>query len=159
MKEQAAARAAQLLRQTRVTALGTVDAGAPGVSLAPYALVPAPLALLVLVSGLSAHTRHMLADPRVALLVAEPEREDANVHALARVLMQGEARPLRAGDPDYAAARSAYESRFPAMSSLFELGDFALFAIRPTSVRVVSGFAQAASITPAALAEALAVPG
>ena len=43
------------------------------------------------------------------------------------------------------------------MTQLFALGDFALFAIEPETVRVVAGFAQAATITPARLADALAV--
>jgi putative heme iron utilization protein len=42
------------------------------------------------------------------------------------------------------------------MTGLFGLGDFRLFAIEPESVRVVLGFAQATSLTPATLAAALA---
>jgi len=34
------------------------------------------------------------------------------------------------------------------MVGRFELGDFTLFAIAPAAVRVIAGFAQAASITP-----------
>jgi heme iron utilization protein len=156
MKEQAAAAAAALFRRVRVASIATVDQGAPQVSLAPYAVLHEPLAFLVLVSGLAAHTKHMQADPRVGLLVAEPERDDASVRALARVILQGEATPLRPDAPAYGPARSAYASRFAAMSGLFELGDFVLFAIRPTSVRVVTGFAQAASVSPESLAAAVA---
>ena len=45
--------------------------------------------------------------------------------------------------------------RFPDMAMLFGLGDFTLFAIEPTAVRAVTGFAQAHSLTPAALGRAL----
>jgi hypothetical protein len=38
---------------------------------------------------------------------------------------------------------------------MFEMPDFSLFAIRPTSIRLVAGFAQAATLTPEALAAAL----
>jgi len=41
------------------------------------------------------------------------------------------------------------------MTGLFELGDFGLFAIEPRAVRVVLGFAQAATLEPATLAAAL----
>jgi hypothetical protein len=41
------------------------------------------------------------------------------------------------------------------MTGLFALADFALFAIEPVAVRVVAGFAQAASITPQRLESAL----
>jgi putative heme iron utilization protein len=89
------------------------------------------------------------------VLVAEPEPDGAPVHALARVAIAGHARALTSGDPMHAPARRAYEVRFPEMTGLFSLADFTLFAIEPSTVRVVSGFAQAASITPQTLASAL----
>lgn len=155
MNDEVAAGAAALLAQCRVAALGTLHEGAPAVSMTPYAIVPAPFMFVVLVSGLSAHTRDMQADPRVALLIMEPEHAGANVHALARISVQGEAEPLPPEGIDYAAAHAAYLARFPSMAGLFDLGDFALYAIRPTAVRVVAGFAQAHSLTPATLAGAL----
>jgi putative heme iron utilization protein len=69
--------------------------------------------------------------------------------------MQGRAEPIAPDNPRHAAARAAYSARFPDMVGLFELGDFMLFAIVPTAVRVVMGFAQAASITAEALAESV----
>jgi hypothetical protein len=57
--------------------------------------------------------------------------------------------------PDYGVARAAYAARFPDHAFLFELGDFELFALVPRTIRVVAGFAQAASITPGALAQAV----
>jgi putative heme iron utilization protein len=156
MKARAAEDAAGLLRRSRVAALGTLHDGAPSVTLAPFALVDAPLALAVLVSALASHTKDMQADARVGVLVAEPEAHGAPVHALARVAIRGLARPLAVADPVHDAARHAYAARFPDMQALFSLGDFSLFAIEPRAVRVVAGFAQAASITPEALAAALA---
>lgn len=156
MKADAAARAAQLLRQQRIGALGTLHDGAPSVTMAPFALVAEPLALILLVSDLASHTRDMQADGHVALLIAEPEREAAPVHALARVSIQALAHPVDPGAPRHGAARAAYAARFPEMVELFALADFRLFALEPTAVRVVAGFAQAASITPGALADAIA---
>ncbi len=156
MKEEAAARAAQLLRRHRVAALGTLHDGAPSVTMTPYALAADPLALVVLVSGLASHTKDMRAGGRIGILVAEAEVDDRPVHALARISMQGGARELARDDPLHDTARRAYAARFPEMTQLFALGDFALFAIEPDTVRVVAGFAQAASITPAMLAGALA---
>ena len=48
--------------------------------------------------------------------------------------------------------------RFPQSAQTFELGDFALFAIRPRSLRYVGGFAQAKTVTPEGFAEALGGP-
>ena len=155
MSERAAERAADLLRCHRVAALGTLRDGAPSVTMTPYALLSDPLALIVLVSGLASHTSDMRADGRVGVLVSEPETDGLSVHTLARVSIRGNARPLWRDDPLHDAARAVYAARFPDMTELFALGDFALFAIEPATVRIVSGFAQAASITPRSLASAI----
>lgn len=156
VKAQSAQRAAQLLRGQRVLALGTLHEHSPSVTMAPFALLTDPLALVLLVSGLASHTRDMIAEPSVGVLVAEAERDGLPVHALARVSMQANARRVAEGEPGYDAARAAYAQRFADMEMLFTLGDFGLFVLEPTAIRVVAGFAQAASITPAALSVALA---
>ena len=155
-KQEAAARAAALLHRSTVLSLGTLHDGAPSVTMVPYALAADRFAFLALVSGLSAHTRDMLADPRVGLMVLEPEGGATPSHALARVSIRGAARPLDRDDARYGMARNAYAARFPDMTGLFDLGDFRLFAIEPQAVRVVLGFAQATSLEPATLAAALA---
>lgn len=156
-KEESAERAAELVRRCRVAALGTLRAGAPAVSMVPYALIGNPFALVVLVSSLSAHTREMRADANVGLMIMEPESGAQPPHALARVSMRGRAEPIARNDPRHDAARAAYSARFPDMTGLFELGDFTLFAVVPAEVRVVAGFAQAATIAPASLARSLAL--
>ena len=155
VKDQSAARAAELVRRCRVAALGTLRDGAPSVSMVPYAILEKPFAFIVLVSTLAAHTREMLADGNVGLMIMEPESEVRPAHTLARVSMQGRAEPIAQDNPRYAAVRAVYSARFPDMVELFELGDFTLFAIVPTAVRVVMGFAQAASVTPESLAESV----
>ena len=97
----------------------------------------------------------MLADGNVGLMIMEPDSKAGTAHTLARVSMQGRAEPIARESPRHAAARAAYSARFPDMVELFELGDFTLFSIAPTAVRVVMGFAQAASITAEALAESV----
>ncbi len=154
MKTEAATVAAALLRDRRVAALGTIHAGVPAVSMVPYAIRPDPFALIVLVSALSAHTKDMLAQPQVGLLVMEAEREGVPAHTLARVSLEAIARPLAAGDPGHDEARGRYVARFPDMAMLFELGDFTLFGLTPLAVRAVLGFARAHSLTPDALARA-----
>lgn len=156
MKDEAATRAAALLRHATAASLATLHEGAPAVSMVPYALVADPLAFVVHVSALAAHTRDMVAEPRVALLVVDAGSDAAPPHARARVSLQGRALRLDPEHRRYGEARSAYEARFPDMAGLFGLGDFSLFAIEPASVRVVLGFAQATSLSPATLAAALA---
>ena len=89
------------------------------------------MAFVVLVSTLSAHTKEMLEDPNVALMIMEPESDTKPPHTLARVSMQGRAEPISQDDRRFGAARAAYTARFPDMVGLFELSDFTLFAIAP----------------------------
>src|ERR1700687_4445270 len=82
VKEPSAARAAELVRAFKVAALGTLHHGAPSVSMVPYAIIEDPLAFVVLVSALSVHTKAMLGDPNVALMIMERETGTKTPHAL-----------------------------------------------------------------------------
>ena len=73
MTESAAAQLKQLLRQRSVAALGTLHAGAPYVSMVPYAIAHDGSGLIIHVSRLSSHTKDMRTDPRVRLLVMQEE--------------------------------------------------------------------------------------
>jgi putative heme iron utilization protein len=155
MNERLLVRASELLQTCKVGALATSDRGAPVVSMTPYALDAQRWATLVLVSRLAAHTRNMLADPRVGFMVMQCASESASAHALARLSLQGNAVAIAPKDAGYADARACYTARFPDMRGLFELGDFVLFAIEPVAARMVAGFAEAASISPDLLARRL----
>ena len=144
-----------LLDSQAVAALGTLHEGAPFVSMVPFVLLPGEPGIAIHVSGLAAHTRDMLVDPRVSLMVMADPGRDVPPQALARITLQGEATPIPDDAPLHAAAKQAYLARFPASAQTFELGDFALFAIRPTTARFVGGFAQAKTLGPEALAAAL----
>jgi putative heme iron utilization protein len=147
-----------LVEGRRQAALGTLDGGAPFVSMVLYALeriAGQPPAALIHVSRLSAHTRHLLADPRASLLVALPDVGEGDPQALARVTLQCLARPLSADTTDYEQARAAYLARLPQQEYLFGFPDFTLFRLEPLEARYVGGFARALSLTAAQLAEAL----
>jgi putative heme iron utilization protein len=150
-----AQRLRSLLGTQRIASLGTLHEGEPYVSMVPFALLPGGV-FVVHVSALAAHTKDMLASPRVSLLVIAPLEADTSPQALARVTIQADAEPLDESMPEHAEARAAYLARFPQSAQTFELSDFSLFAIRPRSLRFVGGFAQARTITPAGLARVLA---
>ena len=156
MSPEHAAQLAALVHRRKAAALGTLHAGAPFVSMVPYAVARDGDALLVHVSRLAGHTKDMLADPRVSLLVTQPEGEGVDAQALARVSIQGEARELAKGSAEERDARGAYLARFPEAAPLTEFGDFSFFAIRPAQARFVAGFAQAMSLTGESLAKVLA---
>lgn len=150
-----ARRVRALLDSQPVAALGTLHDGAPYVSMVPFALLQGEPGLVIHVSGLAAHTRDMLADPRVSLLVMDATSKEVPPQALARVTLQGEAARIPADAPIHALAKRVYLARFPSSAQTFELGDFALFALRPATGRYVGGFAQAKTIGPETLAAAL----
>ena len=155
MSPEQAASLAGLVRRRAAGALGTLHGGAPFVSMVPYAILRDGAAFVIHVSRLAAHTRDMLADPRVSLLVMQPEGEGVAAQALARVSVQGEAREMEKGSGAERDCREAYLARFPEAAPLAEFGDFSFFAIRPSQARFVAGFAQAMSVTGETLAKTL----
>jgi putative heme iron utilization protein len=145
----------KLLQGQPIASLGTLHEGEPYVSMVPFALLKEGAALVIHVSQLASHTKDMLESPRVSLLVIAPETPGTPPQAVARITVQGEAERCTVSTPGYAAARETYLSRFPQAVGIFELPDFSLFAIRPSSIRFVGGFAQAVTLSPEAFAAAL----
>ena len=143
-----------LVASRKVAALGTLHDGAPYVSMVPFAMLEDGSAFLIHVSRLSGHTGDMLADPRVSLLIMGPESDENPVQALARVTILGEALPIDSVDRQ-ALAKARYLERFPDAAPIFELGGFSLFAITPTALRWIGGFAAARSLSPETFAEAV----
>jgi putative heme iron utilization protein len=142
-----AAQLRQLLRQRSVAALATLHAGAPYVSMVPYAFAPDASGFIIHVSGLASHTRDMRTDARVSLLVMQEENGGTSALALARASIQGTALELASDSPDLPALRAAYLERFPEALPMFGFADFSLFKIQPESVRFVAGFAQAHTLS------------
>lgn len=138
---------AQLVRSRRTAALGTLHEGAPFVSMVPYAIAEDGAGFLIHVSRLAAHTRDMIADARVSLLVAQAEGGDTSPLALPRVSVQGEAQAISRDGAEQAAYGAAYLARFPDAEPMFAFADFSLFLIRPVSARFVAGFGQAHSLS------------
>ena len=151
-------RLARLIREGRWAALATYGAGAPLASMVAYAAEAGFAGLLLHLSRLSAHTRNLLGSPYASIAISEPDSARVrDPQTLARVSLQGEARPLPDGSPGYAEARALYEKRFPDSSPLFGFEDFLLFRLVPREARFVAGFARAYTVSAAELAEASAL--
>ena len=135
-----------LLESQRVAALATLHKDEPAVSMVPYALLPNGNGFVIHIIGLATHTKDMLANPGVALLVTAPPESASTPLALPRASLHGQARPCPQEDPDYAEARALYVARFPESEAMFSFSDFSLFIIAVKSVRFVGGFGQAASV-------------
>ena len=134
-----------LLESQQVASLGTLHNDEPAVSMVPYALLPQGRGLVIHVSQLASHTKDMLANPAVSLLVIAPPGT-APPHELPRVSIQGSAEQCLSHAPEHAEAKQAYLTRFPQSEEMFAFTDFSLFVIFVRSARFVGGFAQAKSV-------------
>ncbi len=137
--------ARHLLRAARAATLATQQAGQPFASLVTPAAAPDG-SILLLLSGLSAHTRHLRAEPRCALLVAG-QTTDANPQTTPRVTLTGVAAP----EPD-PAWRAYWLARHPYAAGYAAFTDFSVWRITASSGYLVAGFAQAHTLSPADLA-------
>jgi len=145
-----------MLNTQRVASLGTLNTeGGPFVSMVPFAIEPAAACLVIHVSLLAPHTRNLLSNPAVSVMVMQAEVAGEPVHALPRVSMDGTATRLKPDSPDWLAARRVYLARFPDAEPMMHLGDFSLVAIYPTAARQVAGFGAARPLEAEDLASVL----
>ena len=135
--------ARRLLRAARVATLASATDGQPFASLVTPATAP-DLSLLLL-SDLAAHTRHLRAEPRCALLVVGDAAE-ANPQTAPRVTVTG-----LAGIVDDPALTARYLAVHPYAAMYADFADFPLWRIRPEGGLFVGGFARAARLRAADL--------
>lgn len=131
--------ARRLLRGARSATLATATGGQPFAALVTPAVTP-DLAVLLLLSDLSEHTRHLRADPRCALLV-QGTVSGINPQTAPRVTVTGLAEIV--DDP---ALRARYLRIHPYADLYAGFGDFHLWRLRPMGGQFVGGFARAARL-------------
>lgn len=134
-----------MLRAARVGSLASVADGQPFASLVTPACAP-DLSVLLLLSDLSEHTRHLRVEPRCSLLVVGVA-ETANPQTAPRVSITGLAERLV--EP---ALKQRYLAVHPYAAMYADFGDFALWRIRPLGGLYVGGFARATRLRAADLA-------
>jgi heme iron utilization protein len=145
-----------LLHTQRVAALGTLNTdGKPFVSMVPFAIEPQTGALIIHVSLLAPHTRNLLSNPAVSVMVMQSEVPGEPVHALPRVSLDGVAARLLPDSAAWLAAGNAYLGRFPDAQMMTELGDFSFVGITVTQARHVAGFGSARPLEPEDIANVL----
>jgi len=134
-----------LLRRSRQGALATLMAGNgdPYCSLVNVAshVDGAPI---LLISRLAVHTRNILADTRVSLML--DERAAGDPLEGARIMLSG-----RAEEPDVAdldVVRGRYLRAHPSAQVFVDFKDFLFTVIRPTSTHLVAGFGRIIDLKP-----------
>jgi putative heme iron utilization protein len=132
--------ARRLLRAARSGTLATVspssDGGQPFASLVTPAIA-GDGGILLLLSDLSEHTRHLRAEPRCSVLAAGPA-ESANPQTAPRVTVTG-----LAAISDTIQDRARFLAVHPYAALYADFGDFHLWRIEPRGGLLVGGFARA----------------
>ena len=125
-----------MLRAARQGNLGTASAGQPFVSLATPAIAPDG-GILLLLSDLSEHTRHLRADPRCSVLVTGPAN-GPNPQTTPRLTVTA-----TAAISDTAADRARFLAIHPYAELYAGFGDFHLWRLTLTGGLFIGGFAVA----------------
>ncbi|WP_027579990.1 DUF2470 domain-containing protein [Bradyrhizobium sp. Ai1a-2] len=137
--------ARSLLRRSRQGALATLmpGTGDPYCSLVNVASHPDGSPILLL-SRLAVHTRNLLADPRVSLML--DERAEGDPLEGSRIMLAGRAEEA-AGDVA-ALLRRRYLAAHPSAEAFVEFKDFSFFRIIPAATHLVAGFGRIVDLRP-----------
>jgi hypothetical protein len=135
---------ASLIADMRSLQLSTVGPdGIPYCGYTPY-LHRAPNSFYIFVSQLAAHTRHLLANGTVAIMIIADEQSTTQIFARARVSYLCDAKQIPHDNPDYSLALNDYQQRHGKMAGMLrQLPDFVLFRLQPRSGQFVMGFGKA----------------
>ncbi len=128
--------ARQFLRSTHNGLLSTFSAkfsGFPYGSITPFVL-DQNCQPIILISTLAEHTKNIIANPKVSLLVFEAGDD---LQANARLTLIGEAKEIDKNDTDLNARYLRY---LPQAASYFEMHDFNFYRINITQARYIAGF-------------------
>jgi putative heme iron utilization protein len=137
------AAAKKLLREGRSGALATLmpSSGDPYCSLVNVATA-ADGAPLLLISRLAVHTKNVLADPRVSLMI--DERKPGDPLQGARLMLMG-----TAAATNDAEARRRYLERQPEAAMFAGFADFAFYRVALKGAHLVAGFGRIVDLAPA----------
>src|ERR1700730_18271432 len=138
--------ARSLLRRSRQGALATLMAGSgdPYCSLVNVATAPAGAPIL-LIARLALHTRNILGDKRVSLML--DERSEGDPLEGARIMLAGRAEG--ASDDDLVILRRRHLNAHPSAEAFVNFKDFSFFRINPAGAHLVAGFGRIVDLTPA----------
>lgn len=137
-----------LVAQMHSLQLSTVGAdGRPHCGYTPY-LHQVPNHFHIFVSQLAAHTRNLLANPTVAIMIIADEQSTTQIFARTRVSYLCHAIVIEPDSAAYISVLDKYQQRHGKMAALLrQLPDFILFQLIPVSGQFVQGFGQAFRLT------------
>lgn len=137
--------ARSLLRRSRQGALATLMAGSgdPYCSLVNVASYPDGAPIL-LISRLALHTKNILGDSRVSLML--DERAAGDPLEGARIMLAGRAEEV--SQDGTAIPRRRYLNAHPSAEAFVDFKDFSFFRIVPSGAHLVAGFGRIVDLEP-----------
>src|SRR4030081_2156279 len=137
--------ARSLLRRSRQGAWAALGAGSgdPYCSLVNVAS-HADGSPILLVSRLALHTRNVLSDSRVSLML--DERAEGDPLEGSRMMLAG--RGEEAGSDEMGSLRRRYLNAHPSAELFVDFKDFSFFRIRPAGAHLVAGFGRIVDLDP-----------
>ncbi|WFU41618.1 DUF2470 domain-containing protein [Bradyrhizobium sp. CB82] len=137
--------AKSLLRRSRQGALATLmpGTGDPYCSLVNLASHPDGSPIL-LISRLAVHTKNILADGRVSLML--DERAPGDPLEGARIMLSGQAE--QGAGAELELLRRRYLAAHPSAEDFVSFKDFSFFRIRPSGTHLVAGFGRIVDLKP-----------
>src|SRR5881409_2920524 len=137
--------ARSLLRRSRQGALATLmpENGDPYCSLVNVAS-HADGSPILLISRLALHTRNIVDDSRVSLML--DERAEGDPLEGSRIMLAG--RADEAGADDLPVLRRRYLNAHPSSKAFVNFNDFSFFRIRPSGAHLVAGFGRIVDLKP-----------
>ncbi|MGB9115831.1 HugZ family protein [Bradyrhizobium sp.] len=137
--------ARSLLRRSRQGALATltVGSGDPYCSLVNVASHPDGSPIL-LISRLAVHTRNLLGDARISLML--DERAEGDPLEGARIMLGGRAE--EAAGSELEIVRRRYLNAHPSAEAFVGFKDFSFFLLRPSGTHLVAGFGRIVDLKP-----------
>jgi heme iron utilization protein len=135
-----------LLRRSRQGALATLMAGAgdPYCSLVNVASHPDGSPIL-LISRLALHTKNILEDNRVSLML--DDRSEGDPLEGARIMLAGFAEEATGNAAEV--SRRRYLNAHPSAKAFVDFKDFCFFGIKPSGAHLVAGFGRIVDLKPA----------
>ncbi|ART83692.1 heme utilization protein HutZ [Oceanisphaera profunda] len=132
---------------TRTLVLATVDAnGTPNVSYAPFALLED--GYYILISEMARHTKNLLENPKISLMMVEDEQDSRTLFARKRLTFEATPELVQRDTPAWQAGIEALHERFQeTVLGLSQLEDFHLYRLVPIKGLFVKGFGQAFAVS------------
>ncbi|OAB55669.1 pyridoxamine 5-phosphate oxidase [Leptolyngbya valderiana BDU 20041] len=137
------------VRSLRSLMLSTVDtSGKPHASYAPF-VTDETQNFYIYISGLSSHTKNLLANPQASILLIEDESKTEEIFARRRLSFECRVATIARNTEVWNRTLDRFRERFGALIDVLRnLEDFQLFVLTPVSGRFVVGFGAAYDIDP-----------